>query len=304
MPNAITTAVSYPGDMLDQKLVQKSVTGMFVDNTFGAKFINNETVMLADRDFIGLGNYTRNGVGFPEGDITIGREPYKLTMERGRGFFIDAMDVDESGLSFDKIMGHEMGDYIKEHVAPEKDAYVLSTAYSVADEMGHTEVFSEAAPFGQLVDLIDNVGDICGYDSENVAFVDRVAYSAMRKSTEFQKMVDAASFKQGGIDITVKRLDNTYIIPVPSARMKSKYIFADGGETSVGGFTPMEGAKNIRMLVLPKTDISLVIKHTALRVFPPNVYQPKDGYSMQYRILYDAFIKKSRKGHLFAAYGN
>ena len=67
MPNNITTAVSYPGDMLDQKLIQKSVTGMFADNAFGVKFVNNETVMLADRDFVGLGNYTRNGIGFPAG---------------------------------------------------------------------------------------------------------------------------------------------------------------------------------------------------------------------------------------------
>lgn len=304
MANAITKAVSYPGDMLDQKLIQKSVTGMFADNAFGAKFVNTETVMLPERDYVGLGNYTRYGAGFPEGDITIGREPYKLSMERARSFFIDAMDVDESGLTFDKIMGHEMGGYIKEYVAPEKDAYVLSTAFGVASEAGHTEAFSEAAPFGQLVDLIDNVGDIAGYDSENVAFVDRVAYSAMRKSQEFTRMVDVASFKQGGIDLQVKRLDNTYIIPVPSARMKSQYTFSEGGATDEGGFTPVDGAKSIRMLVLPKTDISLVIKHTALRVFPPNVYQPKDGYSMQYRILYDAFIKKSRRGNLFAAYSD
>ncbi len=304
MPNNITTAVSYPGDMLDQKLIQKSVTGMFVDNTFGAKFINSRTVMIPSRDWVGLGNYQRNGEGFPEGDITVERKPYELTMERGRSFFIDAMDVDESGLSFDKIMGHEMGGYIKEHVAPEKDAYVLSSAYKVAEDNGHVEAFSEAAPFGQLVDLIDNVGDICGYDSENVAFVDRKAYSAMRKSQEFQKMVDIASFKQGGIDLTVKRLDNTYIIPVPSSRMKSSYIFSVGDTTDSGGFAPSEDAKGIRMLVLPKTDISLVVKHTALRVFPPKVNQKKDGYSMQYRIFYDAFILESKKGHLFGAYGD
>lgn len=301
MPNSISLAKVYPGDLLDKKVIQKSVTGMFTDNVFGAKFVGADTVLLPDREFVGLGDYSRNN-GFALGDIAIGREPYQLTRERGREFFIDAEDVDESGLTFDQIMGHDLGDYINEHVAPEQDAYVLSTAFGVAETAGHTEAFSEAAPLGQLVDLVDNVGDIVGYDSENVAFIDRVAYSAMRKSSEFQKIIDVTTFKQGGIDLTVKRLDNTILIPVPSARMKSLYEYDPGTETGKGGFTAKADAKNVRILVLPKKDISLVVKHKALRVFTPNVNQDKDGYKVQYRIYYDAFIKKSRKGHLFAAY--
>ena len=305
MANNIATAKFYPSDVLDQKLVQSSVTGAFVDNAFGAQFVDNDGVYLPSKDFVGLGNYSRNGTGYAEGDITVTRDLYQLKMERSQSFFMDVMDVDESGITVDKLMGHDMGDYIKEHVAPEKDAYVISNAFGVATEKGHTDAFSEASPFGQLVDLIDNVGDVCGYDSENFAFVDRVAYSAMRKSNEFQKMVDVASFKQGGIDLRVKRLDNTYIIPVPSARMKSSYVFHNGEDGKFGfeaNTNAAGGLKNIRMLVVPKKDISVVIKHSKIRVFTPETYQPKEGYNWQYRILYDAFIKKSRKDHIFAAY--
>ncbi len=305
MSNSIATAKFYPSDVLDQKLIQSSVTGVFVDNAFGAKFVGNDGVYLASRDFVGLGNYARNGAGYSQGDITVTRELYQLKMERSQSFFMDSMDIDESGITVDKLMGHDMGDYIEEHVAPEKDAYVLSSAFGVANASNQIDTFSETSPFGQLVDLVDNVGDVCGYNSENFAFVDREAYSAMRKSSEFQKMVDVANFKQGGIDLRVKRLDNTYIIPVPSARMKSAYLFHDGinGKFGFEPNTDAEGGlKNVRMLVVPKKDIALVIKHAKIRVFTPETYQPKEGYNWQYRILYDAFIKKSRRDHIFAAY--
>lgn len=297
MGNSFTYAKRY-AEELDKKLVQDAVTGIFADNVLQAKFVGANTVIIPDMELVGLGDYSRTD-GFPEGKATITQTAYTLSNDRGREFEIDRADHDETGVI--QLAGEMCKAIVHDYAAPEMDAYGLSKLYAVAEDQEHTESYSTSAPYGQLISLINAVGNETGFDEELVAFVDSTAYAALRTTNEFSHAVDIADFVKGEISTRVKKIDNTMIVPVSSARMKTLYDFSAGATSAVGGFEPDEDADSIRMMVLPVKGASLIKKHETLRMFAPDVYQKKDAYLVQYRLYYDMFVKKSRLGHIYAA---
>ena len=64
---------------------------------------------------------------------------------------------------------------------------------------------------------------------------------------------------------------------------------------------PTDDAKDIGMLILPKTAASLVKKSEKIRVFEPDTNQGADAYKFDYRVYYDTFVKKSNLGFIAAA---
>jgi hypothetical protein len=120
-------------------------------------------------------------------------------------------------------------------------------------------------------------------------------------SNEISKSIIVSDFKQGEIDLKVKKLNDVVIIPVASERMKTAYTFDAGRNTNAGGFTPAGDAENINMLILPKDAASLVKKTEQLRIFSPEQNQDADAYLFQYRVYYDIFVKKSQLDSIFAA---
>lgn len=67
----------------------------------------------------GLGDYSRAN-GYPKGDVTAAWETMTLSEERGKEISVDRMDDEETlGLTF----GTVVGEFMREHVLPELDAY-------------------------------------------------------------------------------------------------------------------------------------------------------------------------------------
>ena len=63
--NNLETASLY-SEELDRLFIQKSATGFFADNAFGARFVGAKTVIVPDIDFQGLADYDRD-TGFTRG---------------------------------------------------------------------------------------------------------------------------------------------------------------------------------------------------------------------------------------------
>ena len=72
--------------------------------------------------------------------------------------------------------------------------------------------------------------------------------------------------------------------------MKTAYTF---NNTSAGGFTPAANAREVYMLVCPKSAAHLVKKTENMRIFTPEQNIDADAYKFDYRIYYDVFVKKS-----------
>jgi predicted transcriptional regulator len=297
--NTILTAEKY-SDALDKAFVQKSVTGFFADNALRTKFVGAKTVIIPDIDFAGLVDYDRD-TGFARGALTIANTPFTMEMDRARSIQIDREDEDETGIA--NLAGQILGEYVRTKVVPECDAHVLSKIFAYASSANNTAAYTDGKVYEQLTTAITNVRKEVGYDEELVAFVDSDTFAALENSPEISRHITVSDFRKGDINFKVKSVNGVALIPVVPERMKSAYTFVKSGDDAkVGGFTPTEGAKSIRIMVMPKSGAHLVKKTEKLRVFTPEQNLDADAYKFDYRIYYDVFVKKSCTDAIFAYY--
>lgn len=292
--NTIATASKYT-DVLDKMVVQKSETGFFTDNVFGAKFVGAKTVVMPDVSFIGLADYDRDN-GFSKAGITVAQTSFELTKDRGRKLQIDREDMDETGVA--NLAGQILGEYVRTMVVPEMDAYVLSKLAGIASTRSHKTVYAEDTGFAQLNTAINNVYSRAGYDTELIAFVDSTMYSLLMNTNEIARQLVIGDFKKGEINTRVRYLNDVAIIPVSDERMRDSYTFeagtaASSGSAATGGFKPASSAGYVRALVVPKKGAHLVKKTEQMRIFTPEQNIDADAYTFNYRIHYDVFVKKS-----------
>ena len=288
---------------LDKVLMQKSATSFMTDNTFRSKFVGANTVLIPDVDFQGLGNYDRDE-GFARGAVTVTHTPYTLKMDRARTFSIDREDMDETGVA--GLAGQVMGEFVRLKVVPEMDAYVLSNLAKLAADAGQKVTLPSGKTLADgcaalLSDGIGKVQNEMGYDENIVAFVNPAFYTALMATPELSRQIVTSDFKKGEVSTQVQSLNGVSILPVPDSRMKDAYTFNDGSTSGqeAGGFKPAGAAKSIGLLVMPKKACSLVKKTEKTRVFSPDQNQQMDAYKFDYRLYYDAFVKKSLKGTVF-----
>ncbi len=284
--NSIENAVRY-SEELDKLFTAKSATGFFADNALKTKFVGAKTVIIPEIDFQGLADYDRDN-GFTRGAINVSNNSYTMAMDRARSLQIDREDMDETGIA--NLAGKILGEYVRTKVIPECDAYVLSKLGKTAVSRANTVSGDITKPCEALVNLINEVQAAAGFDEELVAFVDSTVYALLQNSEEISRMITVSDFKQGEVDLKVKSLNGVAIIPVVSERMKTDYTFVSG---AAGGFKPSEAARQIFMLVCPKSAAHLVTKTEQMRIFTPEQNIDADAYKFDYRIYYDVFVEKS-----------
>ncbi len=284
--NSIENAVRYSTE-LDKMFAQKSATGFFADNALATKFVGAKTVIIPDVDFQGLADYDRDA-GYTKGAITVSNTSYTMAMDRARSLQIDREDMDETGIA--NLAGKILGEYVRTKVVPECDAYVLSKLGGLALSRSNIVNGDVTKPYEALCQLINEVQSVVGYDEELVAFVDGYMFAALQNSAEISKMITVSDFKQGDVNLKVKSINGVSIIPVVSERMKTAYTFNGG---NLGGFKPLSNAREIYMLVLPKSAAHLVKKTENMRIFTPEQNIDADAYKFDYRIYYDVFVNKS-----------
>ncbi len=294
--NSLESAKLYTSE-LDKKLMQKSATAFFADNNFAAKFVGAKTVIIPDIDFQGLTDYDRD-TGFTRGAINVSNTPYTMKMDRARSLQIDREDMDETGIA--NLAGKILGEYVRTKVVPECDAYVLSKLGGLAITRDNLVEGETSKPFEALCKLINEVQSVAGYDEELVAFLDSGMYATLCNSNEIARMITVSDFKQGEINLKVKSFNGIALLPVVSERMKTGYQFDLEG----GGFKPLPNAKQIYMLVCPKSAVHLVKKSETMRIFAPGQNIDADAYKFDYRIYYDVFVQKSGLDSVWAWVSN
>ena len=292
--NSEAFAVKFTGE-LDKVLVQKSKTGFLTDNALRAKFVGAKTVKIPNISLQGLGDYDREN-GFIKGVTTIDNEAFELTMDRARTFSIDREDLDETGIQ--SLAGQVLSEFVRTKVVPETDAYVLSKLAGLAKTNGNIVAAVADKPFETFMALQNKVIEKSnGTEEELVCFMDYAMYNSFVSSSEIQKIINVENFKQGDVDLKVKKIDGIALIPVVSGRMRTAYVFNADGD---GGFTPTGASQGIKMLMLPKKAASLIRKSEKMRVFTPDVNQAADAYKFDYRLYYDVLVKTSMKNTVCA----
>lgn len=278
---------------LDKMIVQEAKTGFFADNVFKAKFFGAKTVQIPEITLEGLGDYNRE-TGYAKGDVGLKFVEYKLAKERSKQLILDTQDADESGVP--DLAGKLVGEYQRTKVNPEVDAYVLSKLAGIAastedGKIANVKTYSADKAVADILSMINSVEAANGYNNEEiVVFVDPVMYGNLMNSSELQRSIITSDFKQGEVNMAVKKLNGCAIIPVSSERMHTVFTFGPKGfAPNIDG-----GSKSIKAIALPKKAALLVKKVDKVNIITPDKVEDLDAYKINYRLYYDLFVTKSR----------
>lgn len=300
MANTIQFATLIQNE-LDKLAVQESCTGWMDANAGQVKYSGGNEVKIPTLAMDGLADYKRSGnAGFTNGTIDFKYNTYNMTQDRGRKFNIDKNDVDETG--FVLTASTIMGEFQREHVIPEIDAYRISklatTAITKATmvEDGYTPATATI-----VAKIKAGIKDIRkqGY---NGSLIILISYDAqMELELAMAGKMAAQTFSAGGFNTKVLTIDGVPMIPVPDNRMYTAIQLYDGvtEEQTQGGYAKGTTAKDINFVICPTTTPIAVSKQDDLRIFDPSVNQAFSGWSMDYRRYHELWVKKNQETSIY-----
>lgn len=289
MSNNISTAAVFQKE-LDKQILELSTSGWMEENAGQVIYNGGKEIKIPKIAMQGLGTYDREE-GYTGGAVTFSYQTHTMSQDRGRRFRLDAMDVDET--DFALTAAAVASEFQRTQVIPEIDAYRYST---LAKKAGNKEVYTPAksSVFSTLMEQIGKITDVTGGEGELVVIIARPVYDMLLMSSEVQKILDTTEFTQGGLNFTVKSINNIPLIPVSSARMKEDYIFKTGGEgEEEGGFKAKEGARNINWIICPRKAPVAISKTDNIKIIPPEQNQFADAWDIDYRKYHDLFLPEN-----------
>ena len=284
---------------LQKKLDASATLGLtlgWMDANAGqVEYNGGNKIKMPDISTTGLKDYDRDK-GYPEGSVTLTLKQYDMTMDRGTSFQLDAMDVDET--NFIANATAVVGDFQKEQVLPEIDAYRYSKLYALLKEAGKMTMYTaeEKTVMDALLADIGMVRDEIGEEIPLVISISLKVKTILEKDDKFAKRLDVADFKAGVINTRLKQIDNCYLKPVPSARMKTSYVFRDGKSEGQedGGFAPGESSKQINWIITAQDAPIAVTKQDKMKIIDPETYQKADAWFIGYRRYHELWYPENR----------
>lgn len=280
---------------LDASATLGLTSGWMDANAGQVEYNGGNKIKMPDINTTGLKDYDRDK-GYPEGSVTLTLKQYDMTMDRGTSFQLDAMDVDET--NFIANATAVVGDFQKEQVLPEIDAYRYSKLYALLKEAGKMTMYTaeEKTVMDALLADIGMIRDEIGEEIPLVISISLKVKTILEKDDKFAKRLDVADFKAGVINTRLKQIDNCYLKPVPSARMKTSYVFRDGKSEGQedGGFAPGESSKQINWIITAQDAPIAVTKQDKMKIIDPETYQKADAWFIGYRRYHELWYPENR----------
>lgn len=278
---------------LDQKMVESSTSGWMEANAGQVIYNGGKTVKIPTMELTGLKDYDRDN-GYPQGSVTLSYQTLEMGMDRGTSFLLDAMDVNET--NFVASATSVSGAFQREKVVPEVDAYRYSKLASLAAANKRDYTVTPESVYDSLLEDIAYVRDKVGETEPLICIINGLVKSELEKLKNFKSIIDVADFSQGKLTSKVKTINEVPLLSVPSARMKTSYIFADGktaGEES-GGFQAGTDAKSINWIITPKRAPIAVSKQDKMKIIDPDTNQKADAWFLGYRKYHELWVLKSQ----------
>ena len=195
--------------------------------------------------------------------------------------------------------GTVVGEFQRLQVAPEIDAYRYSRIAALAKGASHeSTAFTPTKEniLGKLDEEITKLQDIIGEDEPLVLIMSTPVRTILNGAKDVTRYLDVADFKAGAVNTKVRTYNEIPILSVPSARMKTAYIFADGKTTGqeAGGFKADTGAKAINWILMARRAPIAISKTDKVRIFEPDTNQKADAWKLDYRKFHDLWIPSNK----------
>ena len=263
-----------------------------LDAATQADFTGANEVEVLKISTTGLGDYSR-ATGYPKGDVTVAWETLTLSEERGKEIAIDRMDNEETlGMAF----GAVTGSFVREHVAPELDAYRFA---QYASASGIAKAAPATLTASTILPAIDEASR--QMDAAEVPLQGRRLYV----SSDLKPLLNGALTRTFGGDGAVSTVLSGYndmpIVYVPKSRFYTAITLNDG--SSAWGYAKATGAQDINFMMIYPPAVLQVKKFALPKVFTPDENQDKDMWKFQFRLYHDALVyaNKAQGVYLHAA---
>jgi len=247
-------------------------------------FTNTPEIKYLHVSTTGLGNYTRNG-GYPKGDVTAEWKTFLMTQERGKEISVDRMDDEETlNLTFGTVVGN----FMREQVVPEIDAYRFSTYSKMAGGKATGTVTKD-----DIVEAIDE--GVRFMDEKEVTSEGRVLYVNSNLKVALNHALNRVWGSDGTVSNVLDMYNNMRIVYVPPTRFYTLIETLAGN--SDWGFA--NAGNSINFLIVQPNAIVQVEKLLLPKIFTPDENQDKDAWKYQFRLYHDAFVYENKQSGIY-----
>ncbi|EAG4664042.1 hypothetical protein ARO71_14810 [Listeria monocytogenes] len=278
------------GKELDQKLVFGTYTNEL--ETSNLLWLDAKTFKIQTITTTGLKPHTRNK-GYNEGSASNENTAYTITFDRDVEFFVDVMDVDETGQAL--TAANVTKEFNSRHSAPEIDAYRFSKLATEAKKNGYstTETITEENVFRTLKAAIRKVKK---YGTQNlVMYVSPDVMAALELSKDFTRTISNQNIGPSSLETRVTGIDGVKLVEVEAEdRFYDTFDFTDG-------YKPDASAKKLNYLLINKGSVIGGTKHASIYLHAPGSVGQGDGWLYQYRVYHDIFVKEQQKDGVIAS---
>lgn len=278
---------------LDLHIVHGTKTGWMESNAGDVIYNGGKEIKIPEVSMQGLGDYDRDE-GHPRGSVSMKYRTYEMGQDRARKFRLDENDVDET--NFVTAAATVMKQFQDTHVIPEVDAYRLSKLANLAG-VKDVATITTANVLNKIYEQMYALADK-GVDLENLIIsISYPIYALLNNNDKISKHIIATDFKQGEVESCVKTLDGAVLIPVPSKRMKTSYMFRDGltdGQKE-GGFIETADAASINWIISPRSAPIAVNKTDRVKIISPEQNQTADAWDLNYHKYHELFLPYQRR---------
>lgn len=298
MANTLAYATLFMQE-LDRQVVAGATSGWMESNAGMVQYNGGNTVKIPKISMDGLADYDR-ATGFVAGAATLAYETMTMTMDRGKSFMLDAMDVNET--NFVANASNLMGEFQRTKVIPELDSFrysKIATLAIAAEKASYEYTPAKADIYSKLKADIATIQDVVG-EIPLVITMSPITLALLEGSAEVNRQLQVADFS-GTIQTKVKQIDDCPIITAPSSRLKTSYVFNDGttsGQTA-GGFVAASGALTINWIITAMNAPIAISKTDNMRIFDPATNQTADAWKLDYRKYHDLWIPDNKLATVF-----
>ncbi len=270
MPNNITLPKGIQA-ILDEVYRQASVTSVLTSPPSQLKPTQNvHEFCYPQMEVGGLGDYDRASGYTANSGVNLVWKTVAADYDRGTKIMVDEMDNQES---FDLAFGQAANILMREHVAPEGDAFTFAKIAALTGITNNTDTIADGAQFLEAI-----LTATTEMDENEVPEEQRYLFttSTLLKSV---KALDTTKSREA--------LDGfAGIVKVPRGRFNTAIDLLSGrdGDEIAGGWKPSELSKPINFLIVHKPALIKFDRHVAgPTVIGPDMNPDADASIVKYR---------------------
>ena len=290
MANTITLAKKFV-PLLDETYQAESLTAVLDgDNALVAQGANAGELIIPRMTMQGLGDYSRSG-GYVEGDVTLTNETVTCNFDRGRMFNVDTMDdMETAGVAFGRLAG----EFIRNKVVPELDAFRLSSYASAAGVSTQTGTLEDgAAVIAALRAAVTKLDEDEVPLEERYLFITPTLHGLIQDmdTTKSREVMDRFA---AVVDVPQTRFYTAI------AQKSGKVISTGSGESAsttdetAGGYGKAAAGKDINFMVIQKAAVIQYEKHVAPKILTPQQNPDADAYKFGYHSVGVAKVQEGK----------